>query len=601
MSTKAACQESRDALACPPADALALARIAAHRSRCPGCRTYAARLGQLGSAVHAAAPGLDDLARARMAARLALSLDELATQHARRHAAAVRPSFYRLAGALLVAVGAVILAVRWHSAREIAMPFGSGTRPAGPTAIAQTAVPPLLHPYAVTGMPAAAILGHRTDHLELPSGAVVHASLGEYAQITLIGPARLAVVAAGALTAVRLDSGVLIGQYEHHAGGILRIESPAATTIVVGTVFAVEARDGVRSRVAVSRGAVVVHSGAERIHLGAGWSWSSGAAAQPVIPAGLAQQLAAQAAAPLGAATPVLAAAHPVTGGLAAAARPAGATPVPAKAAAAKSISPLTLEHDAVSTLEPTWTPAAVSASKPTVPAAVPTPAPAPVPAAVSTAEPTRVPAAAPTSAPARIPAAPPTSEPAWAPSAAPTSAPARVSAASPSGLADAEPLGTPDALYAQAEAAMRAGNHAAVRDYLGQVIRRFPTDGLADAALLELARLAQKEGQPALARSYLDTLLARPREVALWEPARYLRCRLEVDANRSAPAATCLAAFRHDFPDSPHDAEVLALLIGLAQAQGDCPRARPLLDEYLKRYPAGPLDARRRRDRCAR
>ena len=145
----------------------------------------------------------------------------------------------------------------------------------------------------------------------------------------------------------------------------------------------------------------------------------------------------------------------------------------------------------------------------------------------------------------------------------------------------------------------MRAGDRAAVRRHLTEVIRRFPRDGLADAALYELARREQADGQPAQARRYLEQLLGHDGEPELREPARYLRCRLELEVHHDAEALTCLGAFRRDFPSSPHDAEVLALLIGLYQVRDDCRRALPLLDEYTRRYPSGPLDARARRTRC--
>jgi Tfp pilus assembly protein PilF len=357
-------------------------------------------------------------------------------------------------------------------------------------------------------MSADSLLERDTDQLLLPAGAVVHARLGPYARVTLLGPARLAVLTGGPVTAVRLDAGVLIGEYEHHQGSTLVVHSPAATTTIVGTLFSVEATDRGGSRVAVRRGAVIVQSQAERIHLGPGWSWSSGEAAQPVIPEALVRQFAVHTAGSANAATPLPPATH--------------AQPTPRRAPASES--------------------------------------------------------------------------------AAASSAAQLDAAVTPPSRGDAAPLSvTADSLYAQAEAAMRAGEHAVARAHLSELVRRFPSDGLADAALLDLARLAKEEGQPAAARSYLDTLLSRHQEQALLEPARYLRCRLDVDSRQYAQAATCLTGFRRDFPTSPHDAEVLALLIGLWQSEGDCQRAIPLLDEYQRRYPKGPLDARVRRARCER
>jgi hypothetical protein len=149
----------------------------------------------------------------------------------------------------------------------------------------------------------------------------------------------------------------------------------------------------------------------------------------------------------------------------------------------------------------------------------------------------------------------------------------------------------------------MKDGDRDGARALLVEVVRRFPDDPLADAALYELARLARAGGDDAGAAAFLDELLARDRDPALREPARYLRCRIEVDAARADAAAACLAAFRRDFPRSPHDAEVLALLVGYAHARGDCAAAAPLAREYLRRHPGGPFadGARDRLARCER
>ena len=66
---------------------------------------------------------------------------------------------------------------------------------------------------------------------------------------------------------------------------------------------------------------------------------------------------------------------------------------------------------------------------------------------------------------------------------------------------------------------------------------------------------------------------------------------------------ATATAAFRKDFPRSPHDAEVLALLVDYARARADCDAVVTLAAEYLRRYPEGPFaaGAEDRRTRCAR
>jgi outer membrane protein assembly factor BamD (BamD/ComL family) len=527
MRTSAACQEARDEVAEPLGDELTRARIAAHRSRCAPCRAYAARLHTTADAVRAAAgPGLDDIARARVTARLALAIDELATHNWQRQRSPRRTSFaWSAAVAGVAAVAATILIVSGY--RSPARP------PASPPLATRAPVE--------TGgsAPARSLAGARAGadrapelskgRLEVPAGAVVRATVDRYTALTVIGPAQLVVETVAPEVALRLESGLLVGEYEHHPGGTLRVHSPGATTTVVGTLFAVQALGGGRSRVAVRRGAVVVAGRGETVHLGAGWSWSSGEAARPELPVALDEQLTAHAAAQAG--------------------------PAPEAAQRARRLRPLA----------------------PLVPAG---PAGAERAASPSSAQP---PAASP-EAPA-VAAGARDEQPAAAPASPPKS----------------EAAATADSLYAEAEAAMRAGDRAAVQGRLTEVIRRFPQDGLAAAALYELARREQAAGQLAQARAHLDRLLAHEAAQELREPARYLRCRLELDAHRDADALACLDAFRRDFPASPHDAEVLALLIGLYQLRADCPRALPLLDEYLRRYPGGPLDASARRTRCAR
>lgn len=530
MRTRAACQEARDAVGDPLADALTAARVAAHRSRCADCRAYAGRITATADAVRAAAgPGLDDIARARVTARLALAIDELATHNSQRQRRASGASWPRVAAAVgVAAVAAAALIFHGAGPRRSAPPSRSGAAPSPAVAAGPIAPAPVPAVRRASGSP-----GGGADfapelfkgRLEVPAGAVVRASVDRYTLLTVIGPAQLVVETVAPQTSLRLESGLLVGEYEHHPGGTLRVHSPGATTTVVGTLFAVQAIADGKSRVAVRRGAVLVQGSAETVRLRAGWSWASGEVAQPTIPAALDEQLTAHAA----------------------------ARPEPAREPAARADRPrLTGPRQAL------------GAGGEEAPERAARPVPALAPAAVRGE-----------SGAAEAAAGPPRAQP---------QAPA-----------------TADSLYAEAEAAMRTGDRAAVRSRLLEVLRRFPGDGLADAALYELARREQADGQPAQARMYLDRMLAQDGAKELREPARYLRCRLDVDAHRDAEALTCLGAFRRDFPASPHDAEVLALLIGLYQVRDDCQRALPLLDEYTRRYPGGPLDARARRTRCGR
>lgn len=543
MRTPAACQEAQDAVAGPLSDAFAQARVTAHRSRCKDCRAYAEHIAATADAVRlAAGPGLDDIARARVTARLALAIDELATHNSMRQRSAERSVWLRTtAAASLAAVAAAGLLLvykhpskhpgRHHEEPLITKDNATAGRPAAlPVPIVEklSSPPPPAAPNADFGFAARLVKGR----LAVPAGTTVRASVDRYTRLTIVGPAQLSVEAVAPQISLRLQSGLLLGEYEHHRGGTLRVHSPGATTVIVGTIFAVSAAANATSRVAVRRGVVQVQSRTETIRLQAGWSWASGEVARPEIPAALSEQLAAHEAA-----------------------RPESALkPSPAANRSPPAVSPQAL----VSAL----------ASSPERAAA----------------------AAAPHSltAPAQEPAT--------------TAKDAQAAAAKPLAAAtESPPAATADSLYKEAEAAMRAGDRAAVRTYLTEVIRRFPKDGLADAALYELARREQADGQPAQARVYLDTLLAHDGEKELREPARYLRCRLELDAHHDAEAISCLGAFRSDFPVSLHDAEVLALLIGLYQARSDCQRALPLLDEYSRRYPRGPLDTEARRRRCGR
>jgi outer membrane protein assembly factor BamD (BamD/ComL family) len=146
----------------------------------------------------------------------------------------------------------------------------------------------------------------------------------------------------------------------------------------------------------------------------------------------------------------------------------------------------------------------------------------------------------------------------------------------------------------------VRAGELADARRALEAVVARSSRDPRAEAALLDLARMALADGNAGDAARQLARLPDPPTDRALAEPAHRLRCRTELARGDQAAAASCLAAFRRRFPASPHDAEALSLLAGAAAT---CERAAPLLDEYLRRYPRGPFasDAHARLRACGR
>jgi outer membrane protein assembly factor BamD (BamD/ComL family) len=585
MSENAACQEARDALATPVSDAFAAARVMQHRQHCAACRAYAAQIESVrGAIVAAAGPELSDITRARISARLAMAIDELATRNARLSA---NPAAIRLrphVGAALLAVAACLLFLYLHPRPRPLKPPAvvAAPRPTAPVREAPAVNPPareaaaderpLLRPYVVAGPAAHTPLGKDTSQLEVPSGALVRAALGRYARLTLLGPARLVVQEEAEATSVRLESGTLLGEYEHHGSGTLRIRSPGAITTVVGTIFVVQATAKNRSRVAVSRGTVLVQSDDASVRISAGWSWSSGEGLKEEIPESLAEQLTAHAAA-----LPVPSA-------------PVGVLLLQGLQEASESrLDGALLGPPPLTALVPTGvhlvSVATADRQRRTLRAVI------------SHEQTTRL-FYTPAEPPPKLSATPP---------APPLTPVPPVTATLPPPLKNAAPADdkagavTADRLYSQAEAAMRSGDSAAVRATLHEVIRRFPSDALAGAALYELARLERTAGQQAQANAYLDEFLARGDDKALREPAQYLRCRLLLDGHREPQATDCLFAFRRNFPRSPHDAEVLALLIGLVQARSDCFRAVPLLDEYRKLYPSGALDARARLTQCGR
>ncbi len=89
------------------------------------------------------------------------------------------------------------------------------------------------------------------------------------------------------------------------------------------------------------------------------------------------------------------------------------------------------------------------------------------------------------------------------------------------------------DAIYAQAEEAMRRHDLAQARYALETVLARDPTGPLGEIALLDLARLALAQGERVEARRFLSRLPAPLHDPALLETANHLRCR----ANRPSGA----------------------------------------------------------------
>lgn len=122
------------------------------------------------------------------------------------------------------------------------------------------------------------------------------------------------------------------------------------------------------------------------------------------------------------------------------------------------------------------------------------------------------------------------------------------------------------------------------------------PSSSLVDQALYERARIAYDRHAYADAQRHLARLATLPTSPLL-EPGAYLGCRVAIAAN--APTAdACLTGYRATYPHSPHDLDVLGLLVDRAFRTGGCTRAAPLVDELSRLYQATTL-ARGWRERC--
>jgi len=146
-------------------------------------------------------------------------------------------------------------------------------------------------------------------------------------------------------------------------------------------------------------------------------------------------------------------------------------------------------------------------------------------------------------------------------------------------------PPAAPAARYAEAERLM-ASDADAARRVLRALVADAPGAPEAAPALLDLARLAAAGGDHPAALAALDELARHPGGGALAMPAAYLRCLVtQGDARRRA----CFAAFRAQYPGSPHDADALAWLAAAAARAGDCATAQALIGEFLERYADAP------------
>ncbi len=170
---------------------------------------------------------------------------------------------------------------------------------------------------------------------------------------------------------------------------------------------------------------------------------------------------------------------------------------------------------------------------------------------------------------------------------------PAAPPSRSPAPLGRPKPVAAPrvtaEQRYAEAEAALAAGQPEAATLVLEALVKELPNDPLADTALYELARIAHQGGRLATAASHLEELLARRGEPGLAEAAHHLLCRLHLEGHLPDESYECLVRFGRRFPGSGRDAEVLAALAGLAEQRGGCQEAKAWIDEYRHLYPNGP------------
>jgi hypothetical protein len=406
--------------------------------------------------------------------------------------------------------------------------------------------------------------GHDAVALVAPADTTLSAHLGPYTRASLVGPARAELIGTpGDATAVRLRSGTLLADFTGGPGRSLRVEAPGVVVEIVGTLFAVEARAD-DTCVSVSHGRVrVTPRDQAALAVSAGETWCRSHAAAPITPA-ISDALAHHEA--------ILTAAAP---------------PPPI-------VEPLPPPPPIVEPL-PTPPPAAPPASI-VAPPRAPLPPSPPTPHIVprATHEPVRVEASPP---PIAVEPAAPSPSPSPSPSPLPSPSPSpSPSPPPPPSPPPSTPPPTADSLYTSAESSLAHGNLAAADHSLAQLLASFPDSPLADQALYERARIAYQRHAYSVARAHL-VQLAQLTSSPLVEPGAYLSCRIAVETHDSA-AESCLLDYRKTYPRSPHDLDVLGLLVELAYTANQCAGAAPLVGELTQLYPRSSL-ARAWKARC--
>jgi hypothetical protein len=408
------------------------------------------------------------------------------------------------------------------------------------------------------------------DGFVAPPDATLSLRLG-HARAALVGPARLDVVESNEqTTTVSLRSGRLLAELEGGHGHSLRIEAPGATIEIVGTLFAVDVRGAVTC-VSVAHGRVRMITFSRVLVIDGGNTACSDTPIEHAIAATMRDALAHHAA--------TLALSEPSS-------QPASAPPTLPSAPPAPPAPP------------------APSISVPAAPGPGPGPVPRPRPGRGPT----------PVSHPARVHVEPPTAiattdEPiaaipeAPAPTPAPIPAPAPFTPPPPPPTPSPTPTAAPNPqpptaaeLYRAAEAALAKRDLATADRALAKIVDNLPTSSLVDQALYERARIAYDRHAWGDARHDLDRLATIPTSPLL-EPGAFLACRIAIAAT-DVRADACLTAYRATYPHSPHDLDVLGLLVDRAFHAGGCARAAPLVDELTRLYQATTL-AHGWRTRC--
>jgi hypothetical protein len=159
----------------------------------------------------------------------------------------------------------------------------------------------------------------------------------------------------------------------------------------------------------------------------------------------------------------------------------------------------------------------------------------------------------------------------------------------------------TAESLYQSAEEALAAERSEEAERLLEELTARFAEDPLAESALYELARIDHRNGALERAHARLIRLLEKRQDAAFAESGQRLLCQIDVETRRYDDANACWRSFRERFPESVHDAEALASLIGLAQVWNDCARVKVLAEEFRARHAEHALrsDVEARLERC--